>query len=349
VIVAVSVVTVLWDVTGRRALLTWLVVLVVLAAIRLTLIAAYRVLPEVTAPTWEGWFIGTTLAVGAVWGVGGWVLMPTASLAHQAMLYFFLMGIAGGAVATYGAEARLASYTVSLLILPATIKMVALGSTPLYLMALSGVLYTVAAFRATHLLSLSLRRSLQLTHELAIAHARAQELARTDVLTGLNNRRAFLELAGHTLQQASRYGRPASMILLDVDRFKSINDESGHAAGDEVLRAVADVVQTTVRLSDVPGRLGGEEFAILLPETRTGDAVLMAERLRTAFSTTPVRTGETTVRFTASFGVAERSDNEASVEELMARADAALYQAKRGGRDQVQLSAQHPGAPRTSS
>ena len=336
----------LWDTADQRLLTTWLAFLVTIALVRLLLVIVYaRAGPDRKASAaFEGWFVGSALVVGAVWGAGGWLLMPQEPLAYQALLYFFLMGLASGAVATYGSDAKLVTASVSLVMLPATIRLVTIGTTPLDLMALGGIIYTLAAYRATSVMSSSLRRSQELSYELAIANARAQELARTDELTGMNNRRAFLELAEHSLQQASRYDRPASMILLDVDRFKGINDAHGHLAGDDVLRALADVVRGTIRASDIAGRVGGEEFAILLPETGEEDAAVMAERLRAGFAARPVATARGVVRFTASFGVAERDPRQSTVDALVARADGALYQAKGAGRDRVVLSrAGHAG------
>lgn len=340
-VVAVMVAVALWDDIDRRVLTGWLELLVFLALMRLALVIAYaRGSPETkSSPALEGWFVGSTIVVAAVWGVGGWLLMPTTSLAHQAMLYFFMMGLASGAVSTYGSEPGLVAVTITLIILPATLRLLTMESTPLQIMALGGVVYTLAAYRGSAVLSGSIDRSRQLSLELTIAHARAQELARTDELTGMNNRRAFLELAEQSFQQAIRYERPATLILLDVDRFKGINDQHGHRAGDDVLRALAEVVGGTIRASDVAGRMGGEEFAILLPETSGDDGAVMGERLRAGFAEMAVGpAGAKQLHFTASFGVAERDAADTSIDGMLARADAALYQAKRDGRNLVRVS-----------
>ncbi|MSR36133.1 MAG: GGDEF domain-containing protein [Gemmatimonadetes bacterium] len=339
VIVGVMVCVVLWEVTDHRLLGPWLGALAELALVRVTMVVAYaRRTPSTPAAVvrWERWFIATALMVGTVWGTGGWLLMPRQSLAHQAMLYFFLMGLVGGTVATYGAHALLVSASISLILLPATFWLLTVDSTELHLMALGGFIYMVAAYRATRLLAFFLARSFELSHDLA--------LARVDGLTGLNNRRAFLELASLSLQQENRYGRPVSVIVIDLDRFKAINDERGHAAGDDVLRSLAATVKEVIRISDVSGRLGGEEFAILLPETPARDAVLMAERLRAAISDVAVRAGSSAIRFTASFGVAELNEHDGSLDALLARGDAALYQAKLDGRNRVHLSTRNLAA-----
>jgi diguanylate cyclase (GGDEF)-like protein len=343
-VVGVMVCAVLWDVDDRPTLLVWLVSLCTLALGRGALAIAYgRRSPESrNVRRWERWFVATALLVAAAWGTGGWLLMPPASSAHAAMLYFFLIGLVGGTVATYVAHVWLVSASITLVLLPATALLFARGPFELRLMALGGVIFLIAAYRATNLLAFFLRRAFQLSEDLSLAHALAQELARTDELTGMNNRRAFLELAEHSLQQAERYDRPLSLVLFDLDGFKAINDAHGHAAGDEVLRTVAEVVRNTIRTSDVAGRLGGEEFGVLLPETDAAAALVIAERLRAGFAATPARGRQATLRFTASFGVVERDGANGPMDELLARADSALYQAKARGRDRVEVSARKP-------
>jgi len=161
--------------------------------------------------------------------------------------------------------------------------------------------------------------------------AQVQKLATTDELTGLFNRRHFFELARAELSRAVRHGLPLSAMLLDVDRFKSVNDTHGHAAGDQVLRQVAAVCRETLRAEDVVGRYGGEEFAVLLPATGLGEAAsILAERLRAALEGTVISLPSVELRVTASIGVAElRADEDLAT--LLNRADAALYEAKGGG------------------
>jgi len=165
--------------------------------------------------------------------------------------------------------------------------------------------------------------------------AQVQKLATTDELTGLLNRRHFFELARAELSRAVRHGLPLSAMLLDVDRFKSVNDNYGHAAGDQVLRQVAAVCRETLRAEDVVGRYGGEEFAVLLPATALGEAAAgLGERLRAALEGTVVVLPGLELRVTASIGVAELREDE-DLASLLNRADAALYAAKGGGRNRV--------------
>ncbi|WP_431857069.1 GGDEF domain-containing response regulator [Azospirillum sp.] len=163
-----------------------------------------------------------------------------------------------------------------------------------------------------------------------------ERLATTDSLTGALNRGRFMARAANEVMRALRYARPLSAIMLDIDHFKKVNDTHGHATGDEAIRSVVRVCRSLVRGADILGRLGGEEFAILLPETPPQGAVLLAERLRRALAVTEVRIpGGVGVTFTVSVGVSALKPGEESVSALLARADEALYRAKNGGRNRV--------------
>ncbi len=183
------------------------------------------------------------------------------------------------------------------------------------------------------------RALLDLLVALTVARLRRQhdllrEAARTDPLTGLFNRRAFEELAGRELRLARREGRAAALALVDVDRFKDINDTRGHGEGDEVLRAVAAVLRA-LRDTDVVARLGGDEFAVYFPECDL-DAVSSAmERVRLALRERAAARGWP---ITLSVGVAACRDGSASLEELRSLADASLYEVKRAGRDGVRVA-----------
>jgi diguanylate cyclase (GGDEF)-like protein len=157
-----------------------------------------------------------------------------------------------------------------------------------------------------------------------------QQAARTDSLTSLANRRAFVESAWVELERARRHGRPLSLLYIDCDDFKAVNDRLGHVGGDAVLAAVGATLQEAVRGHDTVARLGGDEFGILLPEIDGPGAAALAERLR-------VQLGETLTgrwdRVTFSIGVATFVTPPASVDEMILRADELMYQAKRSGKD----------------
>ena len=173
------------------------------------------------------------------------------------------------------------------------------------------------------------------TQELNAAKVQAEELARTDVLSGMNNRRAFFEYSDLIHTQAVRYNHPYSILMLDIDHFKKINDTHGHNIGDLAIKATADTISSILRAVDVSGRIGGEEFAIILPQTQVVHAETIANRLRNLVSQITVPANGTEVAFTVSIGVTKNHDREASINDVLERADTALYEAKTQGRNKV--------------
>lgn len=163
----------------------------------------------------------------------------------------------------------------------------------------------------------------------------AQQLARIDMLTSLNNRRAFSEISAPIWHNATRHQHELCVILLDIDKFKNINDTYGHAAGDQVLKKVATALNDVIREGDVLARWGGEEFAIMMPQTSLDQALNMAERIRSNISNLQVINENTVIKTTVSIGVAQRDDSTESIDKLFTVADTGLYQAKQSGRDKV--------------
>lgn len=164
-----------------------------------------------------------------------------------------------------------------------------------------------------------------------------QALNRTDPLTGLGNRRALEELAAGEYHRCERTGRPAAMLVMDLDGFKAINDRHGHAFGDEVLRRVALAIRGCLREIDTAARFGGDEFAVVLPETRADSATYVAGRMRAAIAA-QIFEQAPDLRCTASIGVAEVAPADGGADGWMERADRALYRAKAEGRDCVRLA-----------
>jgi diguanylate cyclase (GGDEF)-like protein len=171
--------------------------------------------------------------------------------------------------------------------------------------------------------------------ELAWSYAEVDRRARTDPLTGLFNRMHFGEQLQRTLAEADRYGQPVSLVLVDVDHFKKVNDTWGHEAGDSVLKQVSRIVQEGVRQVDVCVRYGGEEIAMLLAQTDSAHAVEVAERLRGRIAATVIRHGGAEIAVTASFGVATYPETVSQRDQLFPLADKALYIAKHDGRNCV--------------
>lgn len=167
---------------------------------------------------------------------------------------------------------------------------------------------------------------------------RLELLAATDPLTGLYNRRVFMERLDAELARFRRYGRPAAVVMLDLDRFKAVNDAHGHAFGDRVLVGLARLLRDNVREgADLPARIGGEEFAVLMADTDADGAAVIAERLRAGFAALDFATPAATEFYTASFGVAAFRPGD-NVTGLLRRADEALYRSKQQGRDRVTVA-----------
>ncbi|MEE4295592.1 MAG: GGDEF domain-containing protein [Wenzhouxiangella sp.] len=163
-----------------------------------------------------------------------------------------------------------------------------------------------------------------------------QEEATHDPLTAVLNRREVCARLEHELARSTRYRRPLSIVMLDIDHFKKVNDQHGHLAGDEVLRQVCRVLGNLRRKNDHLGRYGGEEFLLVLPETEGADAMALAERIRTALEGTPIQAAGKVVHVTASFGIASLDKtSRQTANALLASADSALYKAKNSGRNRV--------------
>ena len=166
---------------------------------------------------------------------------------------------------------------------------------------------------------------------------RVEYMAMTDALTGLYNRRRFNDVLKRELATAWRYHNPLTCIMMDIDLFKGINDKYGHPAGDEVLKAIAEVLTESLREVDIAARYGGEEFALLMPHTSKQNAVVAAERIMEKIHAAEIETQEgIVVQFTVSMGIADIKDIKTNeMDELIRVADSALYEAKRLGRDRI--------------
>ena len=194
----------------------------------------------------------------------------------------------------------------------------------------------VTALRAYAGLAELERRLAERSRALEEATVRLNRMATLDPLTGVWNRRRFLELAAAELARARRYGRHLGVFLLDLDGFKAVNDAHGDATGDAVLRAVVKRVRAALRISDHIARSGGAEFVVLLPETDGAGTAVVAERVRAALADSPILVEERAIPVTASIGVASWLPSEPGVEQTLHRAEHALHAAKQAGRNRVE-------------
>jgi len=172
-------------------------------------------------------------------------------------------------------------------------------------------------------------------------------MAHIDRLTLLYNRRYFDDVLTREAERARRYSQPLCLLLLDIDFFKKVNDVHGHPKGDQVLTEIASIISDNIRMIDIAARYGGEEIAVILPETELDNALTAAEKLREAIEKdSPLRTG---LDITVSIGVSCFVSEDDAVKNMIARSDAALYQAKKNGRNRVAFSTDSSEAPQSPS
>jgi diguanylate cyclase (GGDEF)-like protein len=180
---------------------------------------------------------------------------------------------------------------------------------------------------------------------MAEAQQRMYVETRLDALTGLDNRRSMEEMAEREVHWAAQSGAPLSLLMIDADHFKQLNDTWGHSLGDKALQAMAQALVESVRSGGRVARMGGEEFAVLLPHTDAAAAMVVSERLRRTVEELRVMEGDEVAPLTVSIGVSLRAEGEASWTEMLRRADIALYRAKREGRNRVVLAGEKEAMP----
>lgn len=237
-------------------------------------------------------------------------------------------------MAIYAAHGASVAIATLLMLGPSTIYFLTFGDVFHTAFAIGAIVFGVTASRGVGLMNNAMRRSFELTDKL-------DWLSRSDPLSGLGNRRAFAEFGERTLASSSRSGRPCTLIMLDVDHFKSINDRWGHNSGDVVIQELGAILAGTVRMGDFPARIGGEEFAVILPYTTIEQGRILANRILTLVQEMRPALGDERIEVTVSIGVAETGSKPSTLDKLLARADEALYAAKRGGRNKVIVAEAH--------
>jgi diguanylate cyclase (GGDEF)-like protein len=322
----------LWGVVDPGAVRTWLVVLGISTLIRLAMFLSYFHVrpqgPRILA--WERPYAVTLILSALVWGLGALYLLPKGETAEQGIVLFFLVGMLGGCMVTYSSHRAMTIGAMMAVMVPSTIWLytqpghVALG------MAVACTVLMAGAFRGTKVLYDAMQSRLLMSYQLQHARDIAENMARIDALTGMFNRRAFVERGEQVIRLCELDASPVSTLLIDVDFFKRINDTHGHSAGDLVLKQIGILLDSQFRKSDVCGRLGGEEFAVLLANTDAIAATALADRFRHTVAESSIPWQSDTLSVTVSIGVASESYD---LESLLHRADMAMYQAKASGRN----------------
>lgn len=291
-------------------------------------------------------------ALGVLWGALVWMLFPIANTDERAMLVVFMIALSGGSVSFFSASpfASLGfflPFMIPLLIMTVRFDQSDLPTLPsvVAIFILTAMFFTRTAweeFVATVRLLVERDQALSEAKasgkQLAQALSRMQDLAMVDELTGLKNRRAFFDDAEPAVAAARRRKQPIAVALLDLDFFKDVNDTYGHAVGDIVLKEVARRITSTLREEQIVGRLGGEEFVALLPDTTPAQALIAIERVRKAVGATqiPLPGGGPAISVTISGGIAPVLEDE-GLESVIDLADKAMYRAKGLGRDRVEV------------
>ncbi len=353
--------------SGGVSVLYWLLCKIPLSAIASVAVWRYARVwshPATDHAKWRYCLLAAAACTGLSWGLGG-AIMFSANPVHEMALAIVLCCVAAMATSLYAPLLAGSVIISSGIVIPSVVML--LGSDLLFyrLLGAAGIMFLLVLYwfalvthrgllRATTLvldnqrliellsasnehLELS-NRDLRLRNvELAGAMNRIERLATTDELTGAANRRHFLELLRQHIATSLRFGTAFSIVAIDADHFKRVNDTYGHPAGDKALAELARVIREQIRNVDYLGRLGGEEFVCLLPHTSLAEASLCTERVRAAVERLTITHHGDRFSLTVSAGVTEHCPGE-SLERLMARADAALYAAKRGGRNRVQTS-----------
>jgi diguanylate cyclase (GGDEF)-like protein len=264
-------------------------------------------------------------AVGAIVFVG--LLMAlTGGVASPFVVGLYLVVVGAALVLEGSAPALVAATAVSIHVV------VALLASPETALRADGLAVLLASAVTLVLLSTIATTAGRLQRR---ARDEALRLSRFDPLTGLFNRSHLVSTVEQEIGRASRMARPFSLLMLDLDDLKPVNDTYGHPVGDQLLQSVAEVVRTSIRLSDTAARYGGDEFMVLLPETNAAGASIVAEKLRRDIAAIAVRVSERSVRTSVSIGLVAYPDDGATVDQLVSAVDVAMYEAKRQGKNQI--------------
>ncbi|NBB09241.1 diguanylate cyclase [Pseudomonas sp. SLFW] len=326
-----------WSRIDHALVFGWLMPLGASTALRVALLVTYFRSPVVTRTPecWELKYWLTLVLSATIWGLGALALMRSDDLLIQALVLLFTVGMSVSAVSCYSAYRSMTIVSIGLVLLPCSLWLLFQQGTMQVGMAVASLVFASFVITATRRLSEAMETAFRLTREMEHARDIANQAAQTDELTGMKNRRAFFHHAEQTYAHGKRNRQPISALMLDIDHFKRINDSYGHQAGDQVLRQIGVVISECAKEGDICGRLGGEEFALLLVDTSLIAAEVRAEQLRQSISRLCCDHGEV---ITASIGVASMGAEGQSVHALLNDADKALFRAKAQGRNQTAVA-----------
>ncbi|MBY8949345.1 GGDEF domain-containing protein [Pseudomonas sp. SH10-3B] len=326
-----------WERFDHTFMLVWLALLGASSLLRIKMFLDWFRCPnsERTPDRWERRYWLTLALSAGIWGAGALALMPTDDRLSQVLVMLFTVGMSVSAVSCYSAYRYMTLVSMGLVLLPCTLWLLFQPSPMQVGVAIAVLVFSTFVVSATRKLSDALEKAFRLTRQMERAHNLSTRAAQTDELTGLMNRRAFFEHAQVLYAQCRHKQQPLCVLMMDMDHFKQINDTYGHQAGDQVLRQIGGVISASFRKADVYGRLGGEEFAVLLPNTSLEAARDIAEQLVKSISGL---VAEPVKGLSASLGVAFTDAVDEDLHGLMNTADKALYRAKALGRNQVAVA-----------
>ena len=333
----------LWDVVDQRAILAWFVLTNLLSLHRMYMYRRFRRLETgaVVDYAWHRRAIVASLASGITWGIGGFLLFAEHSQAHQVFLAIVIAGMCAGAITTLSAILPAARGFVVFAVAPLVIKFNLAHNEFSLAVTLMSILFVAMILESARRLNQTIVESLEVRHQRELAEQTIRRQAEFDELTDLPNRRLLLANLRQEMAKAERHARFGAVFFIDLDRFKAVNDSLGHAVGDELLVKVAEKISERLRKEDTVGRLGGDEFLVLLPEVgnneqAAGDhAARIANEIRELF-VEPFFVQGHEIHITISIGIALFPAS-VTPEDLLKYADVAMYRAKAEGRDAVRL------------
>jgi len=324
-------------------LLNWYICILAIIGIRAFFLDRFIYQPVLARNflRWKIIYFSVLSVTGIAWGYIAWNAFPIAPLHHQALIGLVFIGLLGGMVGRYSIMPEMVVVYCLPFILPFTIQALSaehhFSNMLGWVMIAYAIIMTPFCLQVKKITTNSIQANIDLKDEIKQREAAESELLRmatTDSLTQINNRRNFYILANKEIDRAVRYEKGCCLMMLDLDNFKQLNDNFGHSGGDLALEKFVQTCQNELRASDIIGRIGGDEFAILLPETDESFAKEITERLRDKISKSVFQHENQKIFFTVSIGVVSTSNLiNVTLDSLLNKADKALYHAKASGRN----------------